>query len=54
MIAIYQALHIIVSGGPYESDLSGLNRGLPGLQMTVIVFFIFCIVYTHSIYFYVI
>ena len=25
MIAIYQALHIVVSGGPYDSDLPGLT-----------------------------
>ena len=33
-------VRIYVLGGPYDSYLSGLNRGLPDLIMTVIVVYI--------------
>ena len=39
LINVLNSVFIYVSGGPSESDLSGLNRGLPDLRMTVIVFF---------------
>ena len=35
LINLLNSLFIYVSGGPCDSDLSGLNRGLPDPRMTV-------------------
>ena len=41
-----------MSGGPYDSDLSDLNMGLPDLRMTVIACYIVYDLH-HFMYFYV-